>query len=136
MEIYVTLNYTCLLMIFKAGSFYSPIYYTFSCYPLLVMFFNGGITLLGIGAICVTFHPAFEKPGYDAIRASVFVGMALFGVTCAPIAIYLFGVESLWGVCILKNYSFFIFSLIIYLDCLEIISYGSMLSYWSSILCF
>ena len=96
----------CVFMVFwwlligsiVAGSFYSPIYYTFSCYPLLIIFYNGGISTLGILAICLTFHPSFDKPGYENYRAGVFVGMALFSSTVFPPALFMFGFTALWGV--------------------------------------
>lgn len=84
------------IAILISGSCYSPIYYTFSCQPLLVLFYNSGITFLGILAVIATFHPMFARPGYAGIRASVFVAMAFFGATSFPPAFYLYGFTQLW----------------------------------------
>lgn len=86
------------ISILITGSYYSPVYYMFYCAPLVVAFYISGITILMISAICVTFHPMFEKPGYELIRASVFVGMAVFGVICIPHAITVFGIAAVWPV--------------------------------------
>merc|ERR1712130_11990 len=86
------------IAVLVSGSYYSPVYYIFSCEPLVMLFYNMGITVLGIMAIAVTFHPLFEKPGYASARAAVFVAMSCFCFTCFPHAIVLHGISAIWPV--------------------------------------
>ena len=63
-----------------------------------MLFYNVGITFLGFLSVVATFHPVFDKPGYETIRASVYVGMAVFGMTCLPLALVIHGAERMWPV--------------------------------------
>lgn len=79
-----------------AGSYYCPVYYLFHCQPYAVAFYWTGITVVGGMAVYVSYTPSFEKPGYEMLRAGVFVAMGFFAVLMAPHALYLYGTHTLW----------------------------------------
>ncbi|XP_051126867.1 heptahelical transmembrane protein ADIPOR3-like isoform X1 [Andrographis paniculata] len=90
-----------------ATSFYPPVYYSFTCYPLLCNLYLWFITLLGIGTILASLLPVFQSPEYRNFRATLFFSMGVSGV--APIlhklilfwnqpeALYTTGYEVLMG---------------------------------------
>lgn len=86
------------IAILIAGSYYAPIFYLFSCQPLLGLFFNGGITLFALLSIIATFHPLFEKPGYAGVRAALYLFMGFFCVTCFPFVLYYNDFSVIWPV--------------------------------------
>jgi hypothetical protein len=54
-----------------------PIYYAFRCQPIAMCIYLGLLLATDIACVFVTFNPRFEKPGYEAVRAGVFVGIGM-----------------------------------------------------------
>ncbi|XP_017250225.1 heptahelical transmembrane protein 1 isoform X2 [Daucus carota subsp. sativus] len=61
-------------------SFFPPIYYIFQCTPHWQFLYLGGITVMGIFTIITLLSPVFSTSKFRAFRASLFVGMGLFGL--------------------------------------------------------
>ncbi|KAL8149750.1 heptahelical transmembrane protein 1-like isoform X1 [Apium graveolens] len=61
-------------------SFFPPIYYVFQCSPHWQILYLGGITVMGIFTVITLLSPIFSTGKFRAFRASLFVGMGLFGI--------------------------------------------------------
>lgn len=61
-------------------SFYPAVYYGFLCYPWLRFLYLLSTTLLGVATLCVSLLPFFQQPGYQKLRAGVFIALGLWGV--------------------------------------------------------
>ncbi|KAH6828885.1 heptahelical transmembrane protein1 [Perilla frutescens var. hirtella] len=70
-------------------SFFPPIYYIFQCTPHWQIIYLSGITIMGLCTIVALLSPALSAAKYRALRASLFVSMALFGLIPALHALLL-----------------------------------------------
>lgn len=71
-------------------SFFSPIYYTFSCHPYSRLFYLTFITLAGVVAVVTLLAPALSSGRYRSFRATLFLTMGFSGVIPAAHAVILY----------------------------------------------
>eukprot|EP01094_Clydonella_sp_ATCC50884_P015929 TRINITY_DN26607_c0_g1_i1.p1 TRINITY_DN26607_c0_g1~~TRINITY_DN26607_c0_g1_i1.p1 ORF type:complete len:224 (-),score=32.15 TRINITY_DN26607_c0_g1_i1:76-747(-) len=108
------------ISILIAGSYYMPIYYLFICRPIAFAGYASGITLVGATCIYVSYSPRFEKPGYEGLRAGVFVAFGLVCVVMGPHLFTIYDYEVIaplitatmrMGACYLIGVVFYIFQI-------------------------
>lgn len=81
---------TCLIV----GSFFPVIYYGFHCHHLFQVIYLAIIVVMGSATAAVTLMKHFRTPAYRWVRASLFMGLGLFGVVPTIHGIWLYGLDN------------------------------------------
>lgn len=79
-------------------SFFPFMYSLFYCRLPLGLFYSFAISAITVGALYVSWSETFSKPGYQALRAGLFIAMGLFGGIPLPHACISIGIDRSWPV--------------------------------------
>jgi adiponectin receptor len=76
------------------GSTIPCVYYGFYCTPELQRTYYSLVSVLAIGCVYATMHPAFRRPKYRPYRAGMYAGLGLSFVIPIVHGLILFGWET------------------------------------------
>lgn len=91
------LDYTGIAILILV-SFFPFMYSLFYCKLGWGLFYSVIISILTVVAIFVSWSETFSKPGYQHLRAGVFISVGLFGGIPLPHACYSLGLDRSWHV--------------------------------------
>ena len=91
------LDYTGIAVLILV-SFFPFIYSFYYSSPKWGLFWCLNISILTVAAIFVSWSETFSRPGYQKLRAGLFVGVGLVGGFVLPHACYSLGVDQSWDV--------------------------------------
>lgn len=92
----VRMDYTSISVLI-VGSYFPMIHYLFACHSGWQYFYIGLMLALGVLVVSISMSNYFQKPEFQALRASLYVAMGLFGALCAPHVYILSSSEELAG---------------------------------------
>lgn len=83
------MDYTSISVLI-VGSYFPMMHYLFQCNPFWKYFYISLMSATGALVVYISMSSYFQRPEFQGLRASLYIGMALFGVICAPHIIYIF----------------------------------------------
>jgi adiponectin receptor len=92
----VRMDYTSISVLI-VGSYFPMIHYLFGCNAGWQYFYIGLMLTLGVVVVSISMSNYFQRPEFQALRASLYVAMGLFGVLCAPHVYLMYSSEELQG---------------------------------------